>query len=170
ARMKNLHFALKSLNGLKGDVVFDIYGPIEDAGYWKKCQNSIDSLPTNIQVSYRGQLDHRQVAKTLPLYDLFYLPTLGENFGHIIFEALSAGLPVLISDQTPWLHLETQRAGWDLSLEDQEAFTRVLQACVDMSSEKQDELSKAAVTYVNHYWETSNGYISNKLLFDGGAA
>jgi len=35
-------------------------------------------------------------------YDAFIFPTLGENFGHVIIESLSAGCPVLCSDQTPW--------------------------------------------------------------------
>ena len=30
------------------------------------------------------------------------LPTRGENFGHVIFEAISNGLPSMISDKTPW--------------------------------------------------------------------
>jgi glycosyltransferase involved in cell wall biosynthesis len=29
-------------------------------------------------------------------------PTLGENFGHVIAESLSASCPVICSDQTPW--------------------------------------------------------------------
>ena len=35
----------------------------------------------------------------------FLLPTGGENFGHAIFEALSCGVPALISDRTPWRDL-----------------------------------------------------------------
>jgi hypothetical protein len=31
------------------------------------------------------------------------LPTLGENFGHVIAESLLSNTPVLISDKTPWL-------------------------------------------------------------------
>ena len=34
-------------------------------------------------------------------YDLLFLPTKGENFGHVILESMSAGTPVLISDTTP---------------------------------------------------------------------
>jgi hypothetical protein len=35
----------------------------------------------------------------------------------VILESLSAGRPVLISDQTPWRELEKDRCGWDVSLE-----------------------------------------------------
>jgi glycosyltransferase involved in cell wall biosynthesis len=56
--------------------------------------------------------------------DLFLFPTRGESFGHVIHEALRAGLPVLISDQTPWRRLEEQGVGWDLPLGDLSAFSR----------------------------------------------
>ena len=36
-------------------------------------------------------------------HDLFVFPTLGENFGHVIYESLMCGTPVLVSDNTPWL-------------------------------------------------------------------
>jgi hypothetical protein len=49
-------------------------------------------------------------------YDLFLFPTLGENYGHVISEALASGCPVVISDQTPWRNLEAEginRNGFD---------------------------------------------------------
>ena len=48
----------------------------------------------------------RRSSKRIARSDVFLLPTGGENFGHAIFEALSCGVPVLISDQTPWRGLE----------------------------------------------------------------
>src|SRR5438132_620616 len=50
---------------------------------------------------YCGPIPHEQVAGVLSDNDLLYLPTLGENFGHIIVESFAAGCPVLISDCTP---------------------------------------------------------------------
>ena len=42
--------------------------------------------------------------------DLFALPSLNENFGIVLVEALSAGLPLLISDQV-YIHGEVAEAG-----------------------------------------------------------
>ena len=67
-------------------------------------------------------------------HDLFFLPTLGENFGHVILEAFCAGCPVLISDQTPWRDLQGKGIGWDLPLDRPDLFQDVLQNCVDMNS------------------------------------
>ncbi|MNY40193.1 hypothetical protein D3C86_1749200 [compost metagenome] len=44
------------------------------------------------------------------------MPTHGENYGHAIAEALSAGTPVLISDATPWRGLQQEGVGWDIPL------------------------------------------------------
>jgi glycosyltransferase involved in cell wall biosynthesis len=55
------------------------------------------------------------------------LPTLGENFGHAIFEALSAGRPVLISNQTPWHNLASQKIGWDISLDRPKEFVKAIE-------------------------------------------
>ena len=38
--------------------------------------------------------------------DFLILPTKGENFGHVIAESLSASLPVIISQNTPWRNLQ----------------------------------------------------------------
>ena len=65
-----------------------------------------------------------------------------DSFGHVILEALSAGLPVIISDQTPWRDLASKQTGWDLPLEQGDQFIAVLQECIDMSGRRYEELSR----------------------------
>ena len=122
--MKNLDFALRVLAEVHAPVRFAIYGPIEDAAYWARCKALIAKLPSHIEVAYEGRVEHAQVVPTLAQHDLFLFPTHGENFGHVIHEALLAGLPLLISDQTPWQRLTDQGVGWDLPLDDISAFAR----------------------------------------------
>lgn len=102
SRMKNLDLALKALAGVTTPVVFDIYGPAEDRTYWQECQALIAALPEYVTVQYHGEVAHDKVRKTFAGYDAFVLPTKGENFGHVIAEALSASCPVICSDRTPW--------------------------------------------------------------------
>lgn len=127
--MKNLQGAIDMLRQVRNPVVFDVYGPAEDAAYWAACQQAAKGLPPHVQFNYRGALYPAQVPETLAGYDLFFLPTLGENFGHVIAEALGCGLPVLISDQTPWRDLATKRLGWDLPLDDADAFVARIEEC-----------------------------------------
>jgi glycosyltransferase involved in cell wall biosynthesis len=121
SRMKNLDYALGVLAKTRVPIQFDIWGTLEDPAYWKQCQEQIQALPENVAARYRGVADHSEVIKILASYDLFFLPTRGENYGHVIAEAFSAGTPVLLSDQTPWRNLRREGVGWDLPLENGEA-------------------------------------------------
>jgi glycosyltransferase involved in cell wall biosynthesis len=124
--MKNLDYALNVLKAVKGKVNFDIYGPIDDAEYWKQCQKQISGLPANIGIKYHGAVEPAHVEKLISKYDLFFLPTRGENYGHAIIEAISAGTKVLISTNTPWLNLAERQLGWDLNLNDEDAYVQLL--------------------------------------------
>jgi glycosyltransferase involved in cell wall biosynthesis len=127
APMKNLDFALRVLSGVRVPVVFDIFGPTEDIAYWERCKAVISQLPPNVTVNYKGMLEPPQVIETVAQYDLFFLPTLGENFAHVIAEALHAGTRLLISDQTPWRGLASSSVGHDLPLNSIEGFVRAIE-------------------------------------------
>ena len=139
--------AIGLLAPLQGDVRLDIYGLIDDAGYWKECRNLIVRLPENVKVEHRGTLGYSEVLRVLGDYDLFFLPTLGENFGYAILEAMAAGCPVLVSDRTPWRGLEQAGVGWDLPLEDAVGWVKALQRCVAMDAGEHDALSRQARRY-----------------------
>ena len=44
--------------------------------------------------------------------DLFVLPTLNENFGLTVAEALAAGTPAISTKGAPWSGLESEGCGW----------------------------------------------------------
>ncbi|MBL0701401.1 MAG: glycosyltransferase [Desulfosarcina sp.] len=167
SRMKNLDSALKMLNGLIGNVQFNIYGPIEDKAYWSECEEIISTLPDNIKVNYCGSVEHDKVGAVMREYDFFFFPTLGENFGHVILEALCAGCPVLISDQTPWRNLEEKGVGWGLPLSKPEMFQKVLKKCVDMNDEEYVQWSERAQSYGLQVTKDDGVVEQNRKLFFG---
>ena len=136
--IKNLLFLLTALEKVKAVVELSIVGPVEDQAYWKACTQKIAQLPANIRVDYLGPVRNDELMPLLQRHHLFALPTTGENFGHSIFEALLAGRPVLISDQTPWLGLADRKAGWDLPLQGTDGFTRVIEAAAQQDQETFD--------------------------------
>lgn len=164
-RMKNLHAAVRMLSGVRGSVEFAVYGPIEDEAYWKECQAAAAGLAPGVQMVYRGPVAHRDVVRVIREHDVFFLPTLGENYGHAIHEALSAGCPVLISDRTPWRGLRERGVGWDLPLDAPQAFTDTLQRLVDMDAAEHRALRERASAYGREWSEGSEALRQNAELF-----
>ena len=107
--IKNIQFFLELLGQVPTLFILNLasMGKWKMNPYWQDAQKIIEQLPAHIKVSYQGPLPHAEVIKTMGEFHLFVLPTTGENFGHAIFEALSAGRPVLISDRTPWHQLKS---------------------------------------------------------------
>jgi glycosyltransferase involved in cell wall biosynthesis len=141
---KNLLGAVELLSRVQGDVSLDIYGPIDDQDYWRKCQHAIEQFGGTTRVAYKGAIHHDEVVRVLSDYDVFLFPTLGENFGHVILEAMIAGCPVVTSDQTPWRDLRAKNAGWDLSLAAPDRFVETLQRLADMGEEEHRRLREGA--------------------------
>lgn len=131
---KNLLTALRALTTCDGAVTFDIYGPIQDSDYWKECLGVIERMPSNVQVVYRGALPAESVRQRLDAYHFFVLPTLAENFGHAIHEALSVDLPVLIGNGTPWGAVASANAGWILD-PDVAAWQRAIREAIMTTSD-----------------------------------
>ena len=165
SRMKNLDGILRILQGVRGSVTFHIYGPLEDAGYWAECEKAIAGLPSWVQVRYHGPVPPSEVCTVLAGHQFFCLPTWGENFGHVILEALSAGLPLILSDQTPWRNLQAQNIGWDLPVASQDAFQAVIERCVAMDDHEYRSLSRAARCYAEDYMADPGGLDANRRLF-----
>jgi len=124
---KNIPFAFEVLSRVNVLIEFDVYGPIEDLDIWRQCQIQIAALPSNIKVSYKGVVEKEEVKKVLSTFDLFFMPTFAENYGHSIAESLSVGTPVLISDNTPWRNLVQLGLGWDINLQESKKFVEVIE-------------------------------------------
>lgn len=156
---KNL---LKSLDILKrikinGEINYDIFGPIEDKIYWEKCKELIKEMPRNITVTYKGEILHNDVANTLEKYHCLFFTTMGENYGHVIVEALSEGCLLLISDTTPWRQLEKEEIGWDIGLNNDKNYEEAINILLEMSEIEFNCRANKAVSYIirnsNNYEE-----------------
>ncbi len=166
SRVKNLDYALAVLQRVVGRTAFEIFGPIEDAAYWAECRALIASLPANITVRYRGEIANSAVPEILAEADLFFLPSRSENFGHAIFEALSCGVPVLISDTTPWRGLAERAVGWDLPLNDPQAFAARIDAFAAASRLARDTYSRSARLHAEAWVRDSDAVRkSREMLF-----
>jgi glycosyltransferase involved in cell wall biosynthesis len=162
---KNLLTALRMLKDIQGAIEFNIYGPPEDASYWNRCLEEIRTLPRNIGVEFHSLVDHSTVEAIFSTHHLFLFPTLGENYGHVIYEALSAGCPVLISDRTPWRGLARAGAGWDFPLEQPERFRAALAHCVAWTDSQFQAASASARAFAQSFINSDDLLAAHLALF-----
>lgn len=166
APKKNLSKAIEILEKCKASIEFTIYGPIFDEEYWKLCQNKLSNLPPNIKWEWKGNLDSEKVVETLKGYHVFLFPTLGENFGHVIQEALSAGCPCIISDQTPWQDLYEKNAGYVGALDNINGFVQELEKYAAMNQSEYDFYCNSALDYVVQKSQESIKNTGYRKIFD----
>lgn len=163
---KNILNAIQWLGSVSGQVEFDIYGPIEGEQHWQQCQEAMAALPDNIRVSYKGMVDHDQVADVISRYHGYYMPTRGENFGHSIVESMLVGRPVVISDQTPWTDVHGV-GGYSYPLNRTEQFSAAIEQLCAMEQADYDRLCQGAKTYINKKLNTEETVAQYIRAFDG---
>ena len=147
APKKNLIAAIQILQQVHSRVHFTIYGPIHIEEYWQRCKKELEKLPANISWEYSGNVESEKVVEKLEQHHIFLFPTLGENYGHVIHEALSAGCPCILSDQTPWQELELHGAGYVFPLDCQSKFVNVIENYALMSDDELQQASEKAHRY-----------------------
>ena len=80
---------------------FDIYGEILDRKYFNSLNIRYDK-----NINYIGPLNNN-IQQTLSKYDVLIYPSKSENFGLVIFEALSSGLFLILNKSLEKKFLET---------------------------------------------------------------
>ncbi len=145
---KNLRYALEVLKQIdEGEVVFDIYGPTEDQNYWDECKKLIEEMPENVTVTYHGEIPHAEVSHVFRQYHAFFFPTHGENYGHIIAEAMMNNcLCVLSKGVTPWDDY-IEGLGIGAPLDKQESFVEIVKRLILADQSEMDRMLK----YNNEY-------------------
>jgi glycosyltransferase involved in cell wall biosynthesis len=163
---KNTKYALEVLMQCKDhEVIYDIYGPVYNENYWQECQQVIAKLPSNIKVEYKGSLPGDQVFDRLKEYHVMFMPTTGENFGHVILESLMAARPVIISSNTPWRELSAKSAGYDLPLDNKQAFAEAVEHFAGMAQQEYDDFSHGAIEHARAFIANNDILQQNINLF-----
>jgi len=164
---KNTRYALEVLLSCKqGNIIYDIFGPVYEEGYWNECLEIISKMPDNIKVNYHGSLPGEQVLEKLSNYHLMFMPTTGENFGHTILESFMAATPVLISNKTPWLNLSDKKAGWDIPLNNSDLFVQTIEYLAALSQDDYNIHSQKALELAQEFMNDKSILKQNIRLFE----
>ncbi|MDH3742696.1 MAG: glycosyltransferase [Hyphomicrobiales bacterium] len=102
--------AWRSLAAEHGDWELVIAGPDNDGH-----QAELEQMAAELDLERCRFIGPAYGADKLRAYreaDLYVLPTLSENFGMTVAEALAAGTPVITTRNAPWQGLVANDAGW----------------------------------------------------------
>ena len=162
---KNVAVAIRAMRHVKGDARLSIAGPIEDAGYWNRCLELITDLPNPGRVEYVGTVPADEVVGFLTQFDLFIFPTLGENYGHVVLEALAAGTPVIVGRDTPWHRIETSGAGWVCDPTAPEVIAARIDHFLSLDEEARARMRTAARSLAHEVQNDPSGVDANRSMF-----
>lgn len=161
---KGLDILIEAIKKMDNKAIeFTVYGPIEDQRYWDKCVALLND--SSINWSYKGDVPSEQVQHELGTQDILGLPTKSENYGHVIFEALSVGCIPIISDRTPWVDLEESGVGYICTL-DSESFSVALDRFSTLTTAEKEIKSKSAVKYATEKVEYTRLHTGYRTIFD----
>lgn len=164
---KNLDGAIRAASRCSRPVHFVIAGPANEESYWHRCRGLIAEAPPNVRIEHVGEVAADDVVSLLGQSDVMFLPTHGENFGHVIAESLMAGTPVLISDQTPWSDIEELGAGWVRSPGDVGGFAEVLDWYATRTEPERARYRAAARRLADERLEPREAEDAHRRMFDG---
>jgi glycosyltransferase involved in cell wall biosynthesis len=111
-----------------------IAGPSE-AGMREKLSALITQTQMEDRILLRGEASDQDKQQLFKDADLFILPSKSENFGMVIAEALSSGLPVITTTGTPWSQIVAYDCGWYIEPH-LEALTKAISTATNQSPDR----------------------------------
>ncbi|MEO6134542.1 MAG: glycosyltransferase [Ginsengibacter sp.] len=145
--MKNILSVLMAFETSTDLIQYDIYGAVKDENYWDECKMQIKKLPENITVIVHREIEPAKVKDALHDAHVFILPSKSENFGHALYEALSAGRPLITSHHTPWNCLQSAHAGMNVSMESLTELSAAIHFFAAMDAETLNQWHCGAIDY-----------------------
>lgn len=136
-----------------------IVGP--DEGNYRQHLERVKASLGLRSVEFLGAQYGRERDQFLQAADLFVLPTENENFGLVVAEALSFGVPCIVTRGAPWEGLEVNKCGWwiDNSIE---ALARTLSDAMVLSDEERTKMGERGRRWVERDFSWSE--IASKFL------
>jgi len=124
-------------------------GP-DEGGHLREVLQQVEQLGIVGRVEYVGELQGEAKAAMYRSADLFVLPSYSENFGMVIAEALSFGIPVITTRSTPWPGLISHNCGWWVET-GVEPLIGALREAMALSDQDRLEMGKRSESYASEF-------------------
>jgi glycosyltransferase involved in cell wall biosynthesis len=82
-----------------------------DQRYVKALRELVQTRGLTNRITFRGWVNEDAKCQAFQQSDMFVLPSFSENFGMVVAESLAHGVPVVVSNQTPWGEIEAKGCG-----------------------------------------------------------
>ncbi len=123
-----------------------IAGP-DEGGHKKEVEAAIHRAGLQDVFQFAGSVEGEAKTDLYRNADLFILPTFTENFGIVVAEALSYGIPVITTKGAPWEGLITHRCGWWIDI-GAEPLADAIREAAALSDAERQEMGKRGRIFV----------------------
>lgn len=116
-------------------------------------------------VEFAGFVNGREKFERLASLTALCVPSITENFGMTVTEALSVGTPVIASLGTPWQELNTKHCGWWVD-NDVETLADTISQALSLPQEAIDEMGNNGKRLVNEKYRDTQVAAMMKQLYE----
>ncbi len=96
---------------------------------------------------------------------LFVLPSFSENFGMVIAEAMSCGLPCITTTGTPWEELNEKGIGWCIELS-HENLVNALSGAINLGTEALFDMGQRGSQHIRNTYQYTEVASKNEAVYD----
>ena len=142
-----------------------IAGP-DEGNFRKKLEKTINQHNLNRFFILPGYINPDERSAYYRGADFFVLPSLSENFGIVVVEAMSHGIPVLTTNETPWEYVGIERGCFCVGTSSDE-LAAGLRVMMNLDGQVRQGISQAARSFVvaNFNWPKVAKIAKEKVAF-----
>jgi glycosyltransferase involved in cell wall biosynthesis len=153
---KNPLAVLQAFQKIKSPCQVTFCGSARDSSYLETFKSAMRLMPSHIDCRHIDEVPHTQITEILTANDVMILPSLGENFGHAIFESFLHGIPVIIGNNTPWKNMQDLKAGLEVDPIDIEAIQSAIKVFLEMDPNTYKVWQTGAKAMAENYFNDNN--------------
>ena len=126
---------------LRSEGELHIAGNSDPKDYIHTLEHKVESMNLQDSIFFVGPINGEAKMRKYQDVNLFVLPTLNENFGNVVAEAMMCECPVITTTNAPWRCLTDYKCGWwiDLSVEN---LVKSMTEAMSLTDDERHELGK----------------------------